>query len=132
MRDSKPQHKSLKVTRNATNRDKHINEASKQIFADNLLKVSCKYRQGMLSNCRFCFNVFNIRIYDELLCNLSNIIETVKGRTALTSQFNVSKLQKQLQSVKQIHLDPSANFGPLTLIVCVTLSHKVAFNSTSR
>ena len=38
MRDSKPQrcvqqHKSLKATRNLTNRDKHINEASKQTFA---------------------------------------------------------------------------------------------------
>ena len=37
MRDSKPQrcvqqHKLLKVTRNATNRDRHINEASKQFF----------------------------------------------------------------------------------------------------
>ena len=28
--DSKPQHSSLKVTGNAENRDKHINEASKQ------------------------------------------------------------------------------------------------------
>ena len=37
MRNSKPQrciqqHKSLKMTRNPTNRDKHINEASKQTF----------------------------------------------------------------------------------------------------
>ena len=41
MRDSKPQrcvqhHKSLKVTQNAINRHKHINEASKQTFANNL------------------------------------------------------------------------------------------------
>ena len=55
MRDSKPQpcfeqHKSLKVTQNATNRDKHINEASKQIFYNNLFKVSSKYMQGMHSN----------------------------------------------------------------------------------
>ena len=40
MRDSRPQrcfqpHKSLKLTRNATNRDKHINEALKQTFANN-------------------------------------------------------------------------------------------------
>ena len=38
MRDSKPQrcvlqHKSEKVTENATKRDKHMNEASKQILA---------------------------------------------------------------------------------------------------
>ena len=49
MRDSKPQHKSIKGTRNATNRDIHINEASKQTFANNLLKILCKYTQGMLS-----------------------------------------------------------------------------------
>ena len=39
VRDSKPQrcvqqHKSLKVPRNATNRNKHINEASKQTLAN--------------------------------------------------------------------------------------------------
>ena len=43
-RDSKPQrcvqqHKWLKVTRNAVNRDKHINEASKQTF----LTIFSKY-----------------------------------------------------------------------------------------
>ena len=41
MRDIKPQRfvqllKLLKVTRNATNLNKHINEASKQTFANNL------------------------------------------------------------------------------------------------
>ena len=78
MRDSKPQrcvqqHKSFKVTRNATNRNKHINEASKQIFANNLLKMPCKYTRGMFSNWKICFNVINIRTYDELLCNLSKL-----------------------------------------------------------
>ena len=34
-------------------------------------------------------------------------------RPVLKSHFDVSKLQKQLQSVIQIHLDQSANFGPL-------------------
>ena len=48
---------------------------------------------------------------------------------ALTSQFDVSKLQKQIQSVIQTHLDQSANFCPLMLTVCVTVSHNVAFNS---
>ena len=43
MRDNKPQrcvqqYKSLKVTQKATNRDKHINEASKRSFANNLSK----------------------------------------------------------------------------------------------
>ena len=80
MRDSKPQcrvqqHKSLKVTPNATKRDKHINDALKQTFANNLLKMSCKCTQGMLSNCKICFNVFNVRTYDEFLCNLSKINE---------------------------------------------------------
>ena len=82
MRDSKPQRsvqqlKSLKVTRNATNRDKHINEASKQTFADNLFKMSCKCTQGMLSNWKICFNVINIRTYDDFFCNLSKVTETV-------------------------------------------------------
>ena len=33
-------------------------------------------------------------------------------RPALTSQFDVSKLQKQIQIVIQTHLDQSANFCP--------------------
>ena len=82
MRDSKPQpcfeqHKSLKVTQNATNRDKHINETSKQIFANNLFKVSSKYTQGMFPNWKICFNVINDRTYHELLGNLSKSNDTV-------------------------------------------------------
>ena len=82
MRDSKPQccfqqHKSLKVTRIPTNRNKHKNEASKETFATNLFKISCKYTQGMLSNWKICFNVINIRTYDKRLCNLSKNNETV-------------------------------------------------------
>ena len=78
MRDSRPQrcvqqHKSLKVTQNATNRGKHIHEASKQSFANNLFKISRKYTQGMFSNWKICFNVFNNRTYDKLLCNLKNM-----------------------------------------------------------
>ena len=50
MRDSKPQccvqqHKSLKVTRHGTNRDKNINEALKQIFANNLFKIPRNIRE---------------------------------------------------------------------------------------
>ena len=82
MRNSMPQrcvqqHKSLKVTRNATNRDKHINVALKQIFANNLFKISRKYTQGLLSNWKIWFNVFNTRTYDEVLCDLSKTNETV-------------------------------------------------------
>ena len=63
MRDSKPQrcvqhHKPLKVTQNAINRDKHINEALKQIFANNLVKISYKNMQGKPFNWNVCFNVF--------------------------------------------------------------------------
>ena len=59
MRDSKPQrcvqhHKSLEVTQNAINRDKPINEAFKQIFANNLVKISYKNMQGKPFN----WNVF--------------------------------------------------------------------------
>ena len=54
-----------------------MNEASKRTVANNFFKMSCKYTQGLLSNWKICFNVFNIRNYDELLCNLSNINETV-------------------------------------------------------
>ena len=83
MRDSKPQrclqqHKSLKVTRNATNQNKHINEASKQIFSDNLFKISCNYTQGMLLLWKICFNFMNIRTYDESLCNLGKFNEFVR------------------------------------------------------
>ena len=82
MCDSKPQrcvqqHKSLKVTQNATNRHKHINEASKHIVAKNRLKLSWIYTQGMLSNWKICFNVFKRRTYDEILRILRKINETV-------------------------------------------------------
>ena len=52
-----------------------------------------------------------------------------KEQPVLTSQIDVSKLQKQLRSVIQIHLDQSASFGPLPLNVCVTISRKLAINS---
>ena len=76
MRDSKPQrdvqqHKLLEMPKIATNREKHINDASKQTFADNLFKMSFHYTQCMFSNWKICFNVINIRTYDKKLCNLS-------------------------------------------------------------
>ena len=86
MRDSKPQrcvqhHKSLKVTQNAINRDKHVNEASKQTFANNLFEILCKYTQGMVFNWNICGNAFNIRNYNEFECILSKINETVQKVT---------------------------------------------------
>ena len=46
-----------------------------------------------------------------------------RERPVLTFQFDVTKLQKQLQKVMQIHLDQSANFGPLPINACMTTNH---------
>ena len=56
-------------------------------------------------------------------------MQLYKNQPVLTSQFDVSKLQNQLQSVIQIHLDYFSHFGLLPLNVCVKVSHKVALNS---
>ena len=84
VRDNKPQHKWLKVNRNATNRHKHTNEASKQNFADNLFKKSCEYTQDMISSGKICFNVFNIPTCDEFLCKL-NETNKIVNRTTCTN-----------------------------------------------
>ena len=60
------------------------------------------------------------------------LMKLFRERSALSSQFDVSKLQKQLRGVIQIHLDQSANFGPLPINVCVTVNHNVAFNNINR
>ena len=57
------------------------------------------------------------------------MLKLFEERPVLTSQFDVTKLQKQLRSVIQTHLDQSANFDPLPSNVCVTISHKIAINS---
>ena len=44
----------------------------------------------------------------------SKLMKLHRKRPVLTSQFDVRKLQKQLRSVIQIHLEQSANFGPLS------------------
>ena len=67
---------------------------------------------------KICFNIFKIRTYDENLRNLIKIWQLYKKRLVLTSQFDVSKLQKQLRSVIQIHFDQSSNFGPLSTNAC--------------
>ena len=59
-------------------------------------------------------------------------MQLYSNRPLLTSQIDVSKQQKQLRSVIRIYLDQSANFGPLPLIVWVTVSHNVAFNNINR
>ena len=133
MRDSKQQHKLLKVTRNTTNRDKNINEASKQAFCQQSFQII------MQIHARYAFqmeDLFQCLQYTNLggkFCvNLAKLVKLHKERPVLTSQFQVSKLQKQLPTVIQIHLDQCANFGPLPLNVWVTVSHNVAFNTINR
>ena len=101
------------MTQHATNRDKHINEESEQNFADN--KISCKYTQDMLSNLKICFNVFNIRTYGEILCNLAKLMKLQKERAVLTSQFDVSKT---IKSTLKCNADL---FGPVSQLWYTTL-----------
>ena len=44
--------------------NKHINEASKETYATNPFKISCKFTQGMFCNKKICFNLVNIQTYD--------------------------------------------------------------------
>ena len=60
-----------------TKSQKHINEASKQSFANIVFKISCKYMQNMLSNWKICLNIINISTYDEKLSNLSKTSASV-------------------------------------------------------
>ena len=123
--DSKPQHKSLKVTRIATNRNNYINEASKPNFANIFFKLSYHTRKVCFSMERFV----SLSSINEIMTNcfvVSKIIRKLfKQRPALTSQFDVSKLQKQLWSVIRNHLDQSAIFAPLTINVCITVSRSI-------
>ena len=94
--DSKPQHKSLKVTRIATNRNNYINEASKPNFANIFFKLSYHTRKVCFSMGRFV----SLSSINKIMTNcvvISKVIRKLfKKRLALTSQFDVSKLQKQL------------------------------------
>ena len=67
--------------------------------------------------------------------NLIKIMKLYKKRPVLTPQFDVNKLQKQLRSVIQTHLDQSANFGPLSTNACDSKpqhkSLKVTRNATN-
>ena len=79
----------------------------------------------MLSNWKICFNVFNIRTEDEIILIRMQLMKLYKERPGLTSQFDISQVQKQPSSVIQVHLDQCANFGPLNLNVCVTVSSSI-------
>ena len=93
---------------------KHQNKFLPAIFSKYHVNA-CKV--CLLSNWKICFHVFKLRTYDELLCFLENIIKLFKERPLLTSKVDISKLQKQLRSVIQIHMKQSASFGPLSLNV---------------
>ena len=67
MRDSKPQRYVQQPKGNAT----------KQAFTNSLFKILCKYTQGMLSNRKICFNVLRKQYYNDVLCILSKINESV-------------------------------------------------------
>ena len=59
-------------------------------------------------------------------CTISEIIRNLfRERSALTSQFDVRKLHKQLRGVIQTNLDQSANFGRLPINVCMKVSHSI-------
>ena len=66
MRDSKPQHKMLRVTRRATNRHKHINETSKHCFATISLNIHIRTRKVGSPNGSFV----SMFLLNELKTNL--------------------------------------------------------------
>ena len=92
-----------------------------------------------VKTCKVCFAIGRfvsmLSIY-ELMTKFgvlwTKLVQLYSNRPVLTSQFDVSKLLKQLRSVIRIHLDHSAKFGPLPWNVCVTVGHNVAFNSMNR
>ena len=88
---------------------------------------------------RVCFpiesfvSMASIKEFMTNFCVVSvKLMKLFREQPILTSQFDVSKLQKQLRSVIPNHLDQCAKFGPLPINVCVTLSHNVLFNSINR
>ena len=93
------------------------------------LKCHANTRKVCFPVGRFVLMSLIYELTTKLCVTLVKLMKLYGKRPVLTSQFDVSKLQKQLQSAVQIHLDQSANFGPLPLNVCVRVSHDVAFNS---
>ena len=104
---------------------KHRNKPLRPIFS--------KYHANTRNVCfpikRFVtmFSIYELLTNFGVFCVKVMILQC--KRPALTSQFDVSKLQKQLQSVIQTHLDQYANFCSLMLTVCVTVGHNTAFNN---
>ena len=69
----------------------------------------------MFSNWKICFNVFNIRTYGELLCNLAKLMKLQKERPLLISQFDVSK------TIKLALKCNADSFGPVSQLWSATL-----------
>ena len=110
----------------------YINEPSKPNFANIFFKLLYNTRKVCFSMRRLV-SLSSINEIMTICFVISEIIRKLfRERPVLTSQFDVSKLKKQLSSVMQIHLDQSANFGSLRLNACVTVSHNVPFNSINR
>ena len=123
--DNKPQHKSLKVTRNC-NKLKQIHTRSIELnFANIFFKLSNNTRKVCFSMGRFV----SLSSINEYMTNCfvtsEDIRKLFKERSALSSQFDASKLHKQLWVVIQTDLDQSAKFGPLPLDVCMRVSHSI-------
>ena len=123
--DSKPLHNSLKVTRNATNWNNYINEASKPIFANIFFKLLSNTRKVCFSVGRFVSLSSIYELKTKFFLTWRKLMKLYGERPILTSQFDVSKLQKQPSSVIQTDLDQSHSFGFLSLNVCVTVSHSI-------
>ena len=121
--DSKPQHKSLKVTRNATNWKQLHKWTIKTKFANTFFKLLYNTRKVCFPIGRFVSMSSIYKIMTKFCVVWMKVMKLCGERPVLTFQFDVSTLQKQLRSVIQIHLDHSANLGSLLLNVCVTISH---------
>ena len=68
----------------------------------------------MPSNLKICFNVFNIRTYNEFFFILAKLMKLQKERPALTSQFDVSK------TIKTALKCNAKSFGPVSQLWSVT------------
>ena len=120
-RDSKPQrcvqqHNSLELKRNAKNRNKHINEASKQTFANILAKILCTNMPNMLSNWKICLKIINISNYDQSLSNLRKVSENVQFTTCTNFLFWCQQITKTTSKYN------SNSFGPVCQLWSVTLN----------
>ena len=100
---------------------KHPTISSQQSF-----KISCKYTQGMPSNLKICFNVFNIRTYGDFLCNLAKQMKLQKERPVLTSQFDVSKT---IKTTSKCNAD---SFGPVSQLWSATLKRLTSLQTLFR